>query len=98
MTYRYNHLPGLIISTTIRSSFLWAVLQIVPLAGSVSDVELTHSSGVIEKLKGKQHISVTADCGFKIHDQLKLINVDLNIPPFMDEHAQLPADEVLEGR
>ena len=39
-----------------------------------------------------------ADHGFNIHDQLKSINVDLNIPPFMDGHAQLPADEVLEGR
>ena len=65
--------------------------------GSISDVELTRSFGVIEKLKGKQHISVMTDRGFNIHDQLKSINVDLNIPPFMDGRAQLPADEVLEG-
>lgn len=66
--------------------------------GSISDVELTRVSGVMEKLKGKQQISVMADHGFNVHDQLKSINVDLNIPPFMDGRAQLPADEVLEGR
>ena len=37
------------------------------------------------------------DRGCNIHDQLKSINVDLNIPPFMDGRAQLPADEVFEG-
>ena len=62
--------------------------------GSISDVELTCTS---EKLKGKQHISVMADRGFNVHDQLKSINVDLNIPPFMDGRAQLPANEILEG-
>ena len=65
--------------------------------GSISDVELTCSSEVIEKLKGKQHIFVMAHRGFNIHDQLKSINVDLNTLPFMDGCAQLPANEVLEG-
>ena len=38
-----------------------------------------------------------ADRGFTIHDQLKAIGVDLNIPPFMEGRAQLPASKVIEG-
>ena len=30
-------------------------------------------------------------------DQLKEINVELNIPPFLDGRRQLPADEVKRG-
>ena len=35
---------------------------------------------------------------FTIYDQLKVINVDLNIPPFMEGRGKLPAAEVLEGQ
>ena len=66
--------------------------------GSISDVQLTSISGLIDKLKGKLNISVMADRGFTIRDQLRAINVDLNIPPFMEGRGQLPASEVLEGR
>ena len=66
--------------------------------GSVSDVKLTVESGLINKLQGKPNISVMADRGFTIYDQLKVINVVLNIPPFMEGSGQLPAAEVLEGR
>ena len=60
-------------------------------------VELTRISGLIEQLKGMPNISVMADHGFTIHDQLSAIGTDLNIPPFMEGRAQLPAAEVLEG-
>ena len=66
--------------------------------GSITDVQLTSISGLIEKLKGKPNISVMADRGFTIRDQLRAINVNLNIPPFMEGRGQLPASEVLEGR
>ena len=33
-----------------------------------------------------------------IRDQLKAINVDLNIPPFLEKRQKLLASEVLEGR
>ena len=66
--------------------------------GSISDVQLTSMSGLIDKLKGKPNISVMADRGFTIRDQLRAIKVDLNIPPFMEGRGQLPASEVLEGR
>ena len=49
---------------------------------------------MIDKLQGKPNISVMAE--FTIYDQLKVINVDLNIPPFMEDRGQLPAAEVLE--
>ena len=38
--------------------------------GSISDTQLTSMSGLIEKLKGKPNISVMADRGFTIRDQL----------------------------
>ena len=55
-------------------------------------------SGLVEKLAGKSNISVMADRGFTIRDQLKEVGAELNIPPFMEGRSQLPATEVLEGR
>ena len=76
-----------------------AVSFVSPLhVGSISDVELTRISGLLEQLEGKSNISVMADRGFTIRDQLSAIGSDLNIPPFMEGRAQLPAAEVLEGR
>jgi hypothetical protein len=66
--------------------------------GAISDVELTRVSGCLDKLNGKSNISVMADRGFTIQDQLHEINVGLNIPPFLNGQGQLPASEVLEGR
>ena len=65
--------------------------------GSISDVQLTSVSGLLEQVKGKSNISVMADRGFTVQDQLKAIGVDLNIPPFMEGRGKLPAAEVLEG-
>ena len=39
-----------------------------------------------------------ADRGFTIKGVLKELNIELNLPPFMDGRKQLPAQEVLEGR
>ena len=36
--------------------------------------------------------------GFIIKDMLKDIGIELNIPPFMEERAQLPVKEVQEGK
>ena len=66
--------------------------------GSISDVELTRVCGIVQKLDGKENISVMADRGFTIHDQLGAIDVELNIPPFMEGRARLPSEEVLRGR
>ena len=39
-----------------------------------------------------------ADRGFMIKDILKVLNIDLNLPPFMERRQQLPLLEVQEGR
>ena len=39
-----------------------------------------------------------ADRGFTIRDQLSTINVELNIPPFMEGRACLLSEEVQRGR
>ena len=66
--------------------------------GSISDVELTKKSGLLQVLEGKHNISVMADRGFTIRDHLQAIGVELKIPPFMEGRKQLPANEVLSGR
>ena len=43
----------------------------------------------LPKLEGKRNISVMADRGFTIQDQLVGLGVKLNIPPFMDGRKQL---------
>ena len=48
-----------------------AISFVSPLyVGSISDVELTRISGLVEQLKGMSNISVMADRGFTIRDQL----------------------------
>ena len=66
--------------------------------GSISDVELTKVSGFLNTLEGKGGVSVMADQGFTACDVLAEKGVDLNIPPFMEEREQQPADEVKHGR
>lgn len=66
--------------------------------GSISDVQLTRCSGFLETLKDKPGISIMADRGFTIKDMLKELNVELNLPPFMEGRSQLPASQVQEGR
>ena len=66
--------------------------------GSISDVELTRVSGFLDHLEDKPGISIMADRGFTIRDMLSKLNIDLNLPPFMEGRKQLPADEVQKGR
>ena len=66
--------------------------------GGISDIGLTRVSGFLAELDGKSGISVMADRGFTIKDQIDSIGVELNIPPFLEGRKQLPADEVLRGR
>ena len=66
--------------------------------GSITDVQLTSSSGFLEILKDKPGISIMADRGFTIKDILKEINIELNLPPFMEGRPQLPPMQVQEGR
>ena len=76
-----------------------AVCFISPVfVGSISDVELTKLSGLLEKLEDKPGISIMADRGFTIKDLLAKLNIELNIPPFLNEQKQLSASDVQEGR
>lgn len=59
-----------------------AISFVSPLyVGSISDVELTHVSGFIESLNGKNGVSVMADRGFTMPFQLSTLGITLNIPP-----------------
>ena len=64
--------------------------------GSISDVKLTQVSGLFNKLQGCTGISVMADRGFTIKDQLAAF--ELNIPPFFEQRQQLTPAEVQDGR
>lgn len=76
-----------------------AVCFVSPLyVGLISDVELTRVSGFVEELHGESGVSVMADRGFTIQDQLSAIGIGLNIPPFLEGRSQLPAQEVYRGR
>ena len=66
--------------------------------GSISDVELTRESGFLKTIDDKPGISIMADRGFTIRSMLDEIGVKLNMPPFLDGRAQLPAKEIQEGR
>ena len=65
-------------------------------AGSISDKELTRSSGILEMLESGD--SVMADRGFNIQEDLALLGVALNIPPFLKGKTQLTEKELIETR
>ena len=64
--------------------------------GSISDKEITSSSGVLDLLE--PHDSVMADKGFNIEDMLLKRQVLLNIPPFRRGQGQIPDQDVLETK
>ena len=78
-----------------------AVMYVSPLCvGSISDVKLTRESGFLDALRGQNvsGMSVMADRGFTIKDQIEKIGAKLNIPPFLDGHQQMSPDDVKTGR
>ena len=79
------------------SKFLVACISPV-FVGSISDVELTRLSGFLEAIEDKPGIAIMADRGFTIKDMLDNLQIELNIPPFLNERKQLPSGEVDQGR
>lgn len=65
-------------------------------SGSISDKSLTRKSGVLDLLE--EGDSVMADRGFDIEEDLLLIGVKLNIPPFLRGKSQLSEEELVQTR
>ena len=63
--------------------------------GSVSDREITLSSGLLDKLQSGD--SLMADKGFTIADECLKCNILLDVPPYVHD-KQLSAQEIVEAR
>lgn len=93
--YKHHNTAKFLVACTPNG----AVSYISPVfVGSISDIELTRKSGFLTTLKDKPGISIMADRGFTIKDMLKELNIELNLPPFMEGKQQLTAEKVQEGR
>ena len=64
--------------------------------GSISDKEITKCCGILDLLETND--SVMAEKGFKIDDLLCSKGVELNLPPYLLNHAQLSPEEVIETK
>ena len=64
--------------------------------GSISDKELTRRSGLLNLLESGD--SIMADRGFDIQEDLDLLGVKLNIPPFLKGKLQLSPKELVETK
>lgn len=93
--YKHHNTTKFLVACTPNG----AICYVSPLyVGSISDVELTSVCGFLTELEDKPGISIMADRGFMVKDMLKAINVELNLPPFMEGRSQLPSQEVEQGR
>ena len=68
------------------------VSQLYP--GSLSDKEIVCRSGFLNNIFWTNGDSVMADRGFTIEENLKELNVNLNIPAFLEGRDQLSVEEV----
>lgn len=64
--------------------------------GSISDIELTKRSGLIDLIE--EGDNVMADRGFDLRELLEARKATLNIPPFLGQRQQLTSQEVEETR
>ena len=93
--YKHHNTAKFLVACTPNG----AICYISPVyVGSISDVELTRTCGFLTALSDKPGISIMADRGFTIKDMLRDLNIELNIPPFLDGRRQLPPQEVESGR
>ena len=93
--YKHHNTAKFIVACTSNGAISFVSQLYV---GSISDVELTRVSGLIESLRGKRGSSIMADRGFTIIDQLEPLGIKLNVPPFMEGRTQLPVSDVRKGR
>ena len=92
--YKHHNTVKFLVACTPNGSICFVSPVYV---GSISDVELTQVGGFLDAIKDKVGISVMADKGFTIRDMLKKINVDLNIPAFLNE-KQFSVQDISKGR
>ena len=93
--YKHHNTAKFLVACTPNE----AICYISPVyVGSISDVELTRTCGFLDTLTDKPGISIMADRGFTIKDMLKQLNIELNIPPFLEGRQQLPLQEIEKGR
>ena len=59
--------------------------------GGISDKEIIRCSGILDLLEAGD--SVMADKGFDISDMLQVYNVELNIPPFLENQGQFSTQD-----
>ena len=79
--YKHHNTAKFLVACTPNG----AISYISPVfVGSISDIELTKASGYLTTLQDKPGISIMADRGFTIKDMLKELNIELNLPPFME--------------
>ncbi len=64
--------------------------------GSVSDNEITLSSGILDLLEAGD--SLMADKGFQLERQCTVRNIELNIPPLLGKDAQLSSADLIKTR
>ena len=64
--------------------------------GCISGKELTRQCGILDLLESGD--SIMADRGFDIEEDLALLGVRLNIPPFLKGKLQLSNRELVETR
>lgn len=93
--YKHHNTAKCLVACTPNGS----ISYISPVyVGSISDVDLTHHSGFLQVLADKPGVSIMADRGFTVKEMLKKLNIELNIPPFLQGRYQLPSEEVQKGR
>ena len=93
--YKHHNTAKFLVACTPNGS----ISYISPVyVGSISDVDLTRHSGFLQTLADKPGVSIMADRGFTVKEMLKELNIELNIPPFLQGREQLPSKEVQKGR
>ena len=81
--YKHHNTTKLLIACTPNSA---GTIISSLYVSSISDVELTHVSGqnLIPNLSRNEGVSVMADIGFTVWDQLNEVDVEQNTPLFLD--------------
>ena len=89
--YKHNNTAKFLIACTPNGSISYISPVFV---GSIFDVELTKNSGFLTTLQDKPGVSIMADRGFTIKDMLRELNIDLNMPPFLEGKPQFSSEDV----